>query len=100
MIKELAKKAMFTGIGMISLTKDAVEEVARGLVEKGKLSEQEGKKLVEELMEKSEESKSECKEQLDSMIQKAVAMMDIASKEDIERLRREVAELREQLSVQ
>lgn len=91
---ELIKKAMLTGLGVASLTKEKVEEVAQEFVEKGKLTEQEGKKLVDELMAKSEESKEDIKKQVDELVAKTLAKMDIATKEDIAALRTEILALK------
>ena len=91
---DLVKKAMFTGIGVMSLTKEKIEALAADFVEKGKLSEHEGKKLVEEMMERSEESKDELKKQIEQVVQATLGKMDIASKSDMEELKQELAALR------
>ena len=94
---DLVKKAMFTGIGMMSLTKEKVEEIAGEFVEKGKLSEQEGKNLVSDLLKRSEESKGEIKKQIEAVVKSTVAKMDIATKTDIEALKSDLAVLRDSL---
>ena len=91
---DLVKKAMFTGIGVMSLTKEKIEALAADFVEKGKLSEQEGKKMVEEMMARSEESKDELKKQIEQVVQATLGKMDIASKSDMEDLKKELAALR------
>ncbi len=93
---ELVKKAMLTGLGVASLTKEKIEEIAQDFVEKGKLSEQEGKKLVDELMAKSEESKEDIKKQVDEMVAKALSKMEIATKDDIAALRAEIIALKKE----
>jgi len=92
---DLVKKAMFTGIGVMSLTKEKVEEIAGEFVEKGKLSEQEGKTLVKDILERSEESKGEMKKQVEQMVKSTLAKMDIATKSDIEALKNDLSELKE-----
>ena len=72
---DLIKKAMFTGIGIASLTKDKIEEIAKDFAEKGKLSEQEGKKFVDELLMRSDESKEAIRQQVDERIQVALQKM-------------------------
>ena len=94
---DLVKKAMFTGIGVMSLTKEKVEEIAGEFVAKGKLSEQEGKNLVNDLLERSEESKGELKKQIEVVVKSTMAKMDIATKTDIEALKSDLASLRESL---
>ena len=90
---DLIKKAMFTGIGIASLTKDKVEEIAKEFVEKGKISEQEGKKLVDELLTRSDESKEAIRQQVDERIQLAFQKMNIARSSEIEELKQQIKEL-------
>ena len=94
---DLVKKAMLTGIGVASLTKDKIEEIAKEFTQKGKLSEQEGEKLVREMVAKTEESKEELKKQIDSMIETALAKTRVARAADIEELRKEIASLRKEI---
>ncbi len=97
---DLVKKAMFTGIGILSLTKDKVEEVARDFIDKGKLSEQEGEKLVDELLKKSEESREDLKKRIDEQIQAMLDKMDLVSKNDLATIRAELAEIKARLDAQ
>lgn len=94
---ELVKKAIFTGIGILSLTKEKIEEVARDFIDKGKLSEQEGEKLVDELLKKSEESRQNLKKQIEEQVQALMEKMDLASKKDLAELKVELAEIKAQL---
>lgn len=95
---DLIKKAMFTGIGVASLTKEKIEDVAQEFIDKGKLSETEGKKLVDELMVKSEESKEDVKKQVEELVNSTLANMNIAKASDIEELKAEIQALKVQLS--
>jgi polyhydroxyalkanoate synthesis regulator phasin len=88
---------MFTGIGVMSLTKDKVEEVAQEFVEKGKLSQQEGEKLVGEILRRSEESKQEFQKQVEERVNEVLNKVDFATKSDIAALRDEIAELKAKL---
>lgn len=94
---DLVKRAMFTGIGVMSLTKDKVEEVAQEFVEKGKLSQQEGEKLVGEILKRSEESKQELKNQVEERVNDLLGKVDFATKSDLAALRAEISELKDKL---
>jgi polyhydroxyalkanoate synthesis regulator phasin len=91
---DLVKKVMFTGIGVLSLSKDKVEEVVREYIDKGKLSEQEGEKLVAELLKKSEESRAELKKQIEEQVQAVLKKMDCVSKSDLAELKAELLEIK------
>ncbi len=94
---DLVKKAMLTGIGVASLTKDKIEDIAKEFSQKGKLSEQEGEKLVREMVTKSEESKEELKKQINTLIETALAKTQFARTADIDELHGEIASLRKEI---
>ncbi|BDD87279.1 phasin family protein [Desulfofustis limnaeus] len=94
---DLIKKAMFTGIGMLSLSKDKVEEIARDFMDKGKLSEKEGERLVDDLLKKSEESRQELTKQIEEQVQALLEKMDLASKKDLAAIRTELDDIKNKL---
>jgi polyhydroxyalkanoate synthesis regulator phasin len=94
---ELIKKAVYTGMGAVSLTKDKIDEFSRELINVGKLSEQEGEKLVNELRKKADESKESLRQQTEFMVEAALQRMQLAKLSDIERMGEEIAELRKEL---
>ncbi len=95
---ELIKKTTLTGIGVASVTKDKIEEIAKELIEKGKMSEGEGKKFVEELMTKSEEAKADMQQQIEKVVNEAIAKLNLAKSSEIEELKKEIIALKEQLA--
>ncbi len=95
---DLIKKAMFTGIGVATLTKEKVEEVSRDFVEKGKLSEIEGRKLVEELISHSEASKKDLELLVEENVKAVLKKMNIATSSEIEELKNDLKELKSALS--
>lgn len=95
---ELIKKAFLTGVGIAALTKDKVEELARELIDKGKMSEQEGEKLVKDMLNQAEESRETLKSQIDSLVKNTIAKMHVARIEDIELLKNEIQQLRDEIA--
>ncbi len=94
---DLIKKAMFTGIGVAALTKDKVEDVAKDFIEQGKMSEQEGKKLVDEIMAKSKESQEELALKIEASVNSALEKLPLAKESDITVLQQQIDELKEKL---
>ena len=94
---DLIKKAMFTGIGVAALTKEKVEDVATDFIEQGKMSEQEGKKLVDEIMVKSKESQEELAQKIEASVNIALEKLAVAKESDIEALQQQIDELKEKL---
>jgi len=94
---DLIKKTMLTGIGAAILTKEKIEELAQELVDRGKLSEQEGEKIVREMIDKTEESKKDLQNQIDQLIEAALARMQLVRASDIENLQGEINSLRKEI---
>ena len=94
---ELIKKTLFTTIGVASLTKDKVEEIAKDFVEQGKMTEQEGRKLVDEIMTKSKESQEEFTRKVEEIVEGYVAKLNLAKASELEELRAEVRLLKEKI---
>lgn len=91
------KKVAFTGMGVAALTKEKVEELAKDLIVKGKLTEQEGEKFVQEMLLKAEESKGALKEQTEKVVAAAMHKVPLAKAEDLEKLQNEIESLRQEI---
>ena len=95
---DLVKKVLLTGVGVAALTKDKIEEVARDFVEKGKMTEKEGRAFVDDLVSRSEESRAEFQKQIESRVQNVLEKMDLAKKSEVDELKLEIEKLREELN--
>ena len=94
---DLLKKAVLTGIGVASLTKEKIEEVSRDFIDKGKLSEKEGEKFVEEMLSRADESKQSLKKQTECVVEATLEKMQLARASDIEQLKAEIGKLRNEI---
>ena len=92
-MNELIKKTLLTGLGLAFLTKEKIEEMTKEFIEKGKLSEQEGKKLYDELLEKAEESKEDVKKQIETITKDTMKKMNLASRDELLDLEKRLQEL-------
>ena len=90
---DLIKKIMLTGVGMASLTKDKIADLAKEIIEKGKLSEKEGKELLDEIKKKSEEAQKELEIQTDKLVQASLKKMNLASRDDLLKLEKQLKKL-------
>ncbi len=91
---ELVKKALLTGVGVAALSKEKIEDLAKDIVEKGKMTEQEGKKLVDQLLSSSEDARQDLQKQIEDKVQAVLDKMDLAKKSDLDALKLEIEELR------
>ncbi len=90
---DLIKKAFYTGLGLAVLTKDKAEEMVREIAEQAKLSESEGKELVDSLMKQSDQARQDFQSKVDEAVQAVVKRMHLATRDELESLRAKVEEL-------
>jgi polyhydroxyalkanoate synthesis regulator phasin len=92
-MKDMVKNVLYAGIGAAFLTKDKIEELKTELVEKGKLSREEGKEFVDDLIKKSQRAKDELELWINKRVEEKIDQLDLATKDDIADLRRKIEEL-------
>lgn len=76
------KKVLLAGIGLTSMTLEKADAFVKELVEKGRLTVEEGKELQSELKRKGEDEAKELLDQLDVKMK----TVQYATKEDVSRL--------------
>ncbi|WP_288623084.1 phasin family protein [uncultured Streptococcus sp.] len=76
------KKVLLAGIGLTSMTLEKADAFVKELVEKGRLTVEEGKELQSELKRKGEDEAKELLDQLDVKMK----TVKYATKEDVSRL--------------
>jgi len=99
-MKELLKKSMLAGLGLVVVSKDKIEESIRELIEKGNISEQEGKKLVQEMIGNAEKAKGDFEKMVDKYVDKALSRMDIVKKSDLQELQDSIADIQQRLDME
>ena len=87
------KKSLLTGIGLTLMTKDKIEELGKNLVERGEMSEEEGKEFIDELVKKSEKARKDLDAKIDRLVQDAIKKTNMATKRDIEKLAARIKQL-------
>jgi polyhydroxyalkanoate synthesis regulator phasin len=90
---DLIKKAFYTGIGLAVLTKDKAEEMIKDIAQQAKLSEHEGKELMDTLMKQSDQARQDFQSKLDESVLAVVKRLHLATKDELESLRAKVEEL-------
>jgi polyhydroxyalkanoate synthesis regulator phasin len=74
------------GVGLAAMTKDKIDEHIKELVEKGKLTEKEGREMADDMLKKSKQAKEDLEKQVEKQVQQTLQALQIASKEDVEKL--------------
>ncbi len=90
---DAVRKALLAGLGL----QETVGEFLQELVKKGEISESEGAKLLKEWSEKAEKSSDLLGLNISELLTKSLKKMNLPTKDDIERLNKEVRSLSERL---
>lgn len=84
----MLKELLYTGMGGALLLKEKVEEELKKLEEKGKINTKDTKSFLESLKSKGEDEEKRLKEEIKSAIREVIEELGIATKQDIEELKR------------
>lgn len=95
---ELLEKAVMTTIGVAAITQKKAEELVAELKDKYKLSEDEGKNLVDRIQSIAKESRDKVKEMAETEVQKVVDRLGLVSREEYDRLAKRVQDLETRLN--
>jgi polyhydroxyalkanoate synthesis regulator phasin len=85
----MLRDLLYIGLGGALLAKEKVEQELNELVEKGKLNKEEAQKLIDKAKAKGEEEEKEFKAKLKEAVREVLEEMDLATKADIEALKKE-----------
>jgi len=92
---DFLKKGAFLGLGLAAITKEKVEEFAKKIIEEKNLSEDEGRKLVDELQREAEMAKKRIESLVEEFVKKSLVKLDIPSISDIKKFELRIRKLEE-----
>jgi polyhydroxyalkanoate synthesis regulator phasin len=92
-MEDLFKKLLYAGAGLAVTAKENLEKSIDELVEKGKISDNEGKKIVDDFFEKTQNRKNEFEEKLTKISEEIANKMNYVKKTDVDALVKRVEEL-------
>ncbi|MDH3358767.1 MAG: hypothetical protein OET81_03895 [Desulfobacteraceae bacterium] len=94
----LIKKSMLTGIGLALIAKDEVEDLAKELVNKGKMSENEGTKFLEDLQKRYDETQKMLEEKVQRAVKDFMKKADVVTGDELKGLKKEIRDLKKAIS--
>ncbi len=97
-MEDLFKKVMYTGVGVVSTAAENVQQSINELVEKRKLSETEGKKVVEDVLIDTKNKRDEFETKLKDLINKTLGRLDFPTRTEVEKLNARIAQLETEAS--
>ncbi len=92
-MEDLFKKFIYTGVGWISVTTERFKNTIDGFISDGKISEGEGKKIVDDFLKNTETKKDEIETQFGSVVDKIIKSFSFATTTEVEDLEKKIAEL-------
>jgi len=95
---DIIKKSMLTGIGLALIAKDEVEDLANEFVKKGKMSEKEGTKFLEDLRKRYDETQKQLEERVQQAVKDFMKKADVVTGDELKGLKKEIRELKKAIS--
>ncbi len=96
----LMESAFMMGLGAIEVTREKAGEFADDLIERGKMSKSEAKDVADRIGNMAEKQQEAVRNVVQREADKAVKGAGMASKEDVEELRSQIAEIKAMLMAQ
>ena len=90
---DAVRKVLLAGIGAVALTLEAVEDLVEKLVERGELTEEEGRKLVQDVWSRRKKDAKKAEEEVNKRVDELMSRFDIPTKVEFEDLSTRISEL-------
>ena len=94
----IIKKSMLTGIGLALIAKDEVEDLAKELINKGKMTEKEGVKFMEDLQKRYDDTQKKLEERVEKAVKDFMKRADVVTGDELKGLKKEIRELKKALN--
>ncbi len=95
---DIIKKVMLTGVGLALVAKDEIEELAKEMVEKGKMSETEGIKFLKEIQGKYDDAQAKLEDRVDKSVKEFMKKAGVVTKDELKALKKEIRDLKKAIS--
>lgn len=97
---DLFKKFFYTGVGIVSTTAETLQRSVDEWIDKGSISKDEGKKIIEDFFNEANEKKGNYEGKVKDLVEKAKNKIDLPTRDEMENLNARIAELESKLAAQ
>jgi len=80
---DLLKKSIYATIGLAVMTREKAEDFARNLASEAKMSENEGRKFIDDIVKKSEEGKGALQKMIHDTVDAILKKMNLATRKEL-----------------
>jgi polyhydroxyalkanoate synthesis regulator phasin len=94
----MVEKAFLLGIGVLEMTKEKTQDFANELIEKGKVSQGDAKKVADKFTELADEQQKTLRKTVATETDKVLKTSGVATKAEMAELKAQIAELKEMLA--
>lgn len=91
-MSDFISKALLSGLGLASLTKEALQDMGKDLARRSNMSEQEGRRLIKDLQRKSEQTQKALEKTVEAAVHKVVKTLNLATMDDLHRMTRSMSD--------
>ena len=95
---DLIKKTLLAGVGLALKTWDEVEDLAKELVEKGKMTEKDGNKFIKDLQTRYEETQKKLEDRVEKTVQDFLKKANVVTSDELKAVKKEIRELKKMIS--
>lgn len=99
-MEDFFKKFLYTGVGLVSMTAEKLQEAVDDLVGEGKMSKEEGKKIVDEFINNAEAKKDEFESKMKQAADDVASNLKFPTKKDLQSLLERIEAIEKKLGIE
>lgn len=99
-MEETFKKLIYAGVGLAAQATERIEETINDLISKGKITDKEGKKIVDDFIKKTEDKKESYETKFKTAVEDVTSRFNYVKKADYDALAKKVAKLEKEMKAQ
>ena len=96
-MRESVRKLGLIGAGLWAMTEEKIDEMVKDLVDKGTISKEEGKKVIQDVLEESKKQKVDLERKISDKIQDAISKKDMFTRKDMHELESRIKILEDEI---
>ena len=97
-MSDLIKKTLLAGVGLALKTWDEVEDLAKELVDKGKMTEKDGNNFIKDLQTRYEETQKKLEARVEKTVKDFLKKANVVTSDELKAVKKEVRELKKMIS--
>ena len=98
-MQDLFKKFVYTGVGLVATTVEKFQQSVDKLVDEDKISQDEGKKIVDDLVKNTEAKREEFEGKLRSIVEEVMTKLNVGTQSQVKDIQDRLAAIEEKLGI-